>query len=525
MNTEQILQSLPEFSRPLFVDMNNQIVTLQQELFALRRLHYGQKTEQHIQGLTYIQAKGTLFDEVEQIQESEPTEPEAPAVSDTPEPKDKKPKRTTNQGGRQPLPAHLPRERIVHEPKSKLCAADGSELKHMGEVIVEKLEFTPATLKVIEHVYPKYSCGNCQSNIVQAPSEPCILPKTQCGPTLLSQIILFKYLLAVPLYRQESEFAAMGLEISRTSMARWVIGAHQTITPLLDLLKQSLLSQSVLHADETHVQVLKEPGKQAQSKFHMWTLCASKNQPPAVWFEYFDSRRADCADKLLENFNGLLHCDGYPGYNHIVGKNKITQIGCWAHVRRKFDAAKKDGTGTHKNLASRFLDLIQKMFLAERAWRELSVDDHTEQRKQVTKPIIDEIKALLDRHRGLAPPSLNMGRALTYLFNQWDSLIVCATDARAELSNNRMENFIRPFAIGRKNWMFCDTPAGANASCGIYSLLLTAKANELKIRPYLDSVFTKIPLLLAEDPNADLTPYLPWNWKKTHLQIESKTQS
>ncbi len=504
-----LLKISAEF-KPVFVGMHNQILTLQEENTRLRRALYAAKSEKHLAGVL-ITPVGTLFNEAEQ-EFVGPLQPVViPPAVDPKEPRPRSPK----SGGRQPLPEDLPRERVEHdlEVDSKNCPNDGAELTRIGEEIVETLEFRPATLVVIENVYPKYACPVCEQHVIQAPAVPSVLPQTQCGPGLIAQIIICKYLLALPLYRQESEFKQMGIELSRSSMARWIIATHKYLLPLLDLLKKFILASQVIHADETHVQVLKEKGKTPQSKSYMWTICTGEHDPPAVFYEYYDNRKSESATSLLEDFKGLLHVDGYEGYSAVVEQNGIVRVGCWAHARRKFDVAKKDGAPAGHTLSGEFLNRIQKLFLAERDWKGLSAEERGAERQKISKPLVEDLQSYLDENLTRVTPKSKLGMAMTYLKNQWPLLTVFLNDGRASLSNNRMENLIRPFAIGRKNWMFSDTVAGAEASAGLYSLLLSAKMNELEARPYLISVLTEIPALLAKEPTADLSPYLPWNWK------------
>ena len=296
-----LLKISAEF-KPIFVGMHNQILTLQEENTRLRRALYAAKSEKHLAGVL-ITPVGTLFNEAEQ-EFVGPLQPVViPPAVDPKEPRPRSPK----SGGRQPLPADLPRERVEHdlEVDSKTCPNDGAELTKIGEEIAETLEFRPATLVVIENVYPKYACPECEQHVAQAPAVPSILPQTQCGPGLIAQIIICKYLLALPLYRQESEFKQMGIELSRSSMARWIIATHKYLLPLLDLLKNFILASQVIHADETHVQVLKEEGKTPQSKSYMWTICTGKHDPPAVFMSIMtienQNRQPPCW-KILKDF-------------------------------------------------------------------------------------------------------------------------------------------------------------------------------------------------------------------------------
>ena len=282
MDKETLLSKIPENLHHVFAQMHNQIVLLQEENNRLRRALYAAKSEKHIKGVLIL-PEGTLFNELEDLNAEDPLE-----TNDISEPvvtAGKKPK--ARSGGRAPLLLDIPRERVVHDlpAEQKVCPHDGTPLRQVSEEVVEVLEFVPATLKVIQNVYPTYACSICKEHIVETPAAPSILPKTQCGPGLLAQIIICKYLLALPLYRQEALFQEMGIELSRDSMARWILMAHQQMSPLLELFKKHLLTQSALDADETPVQVLKEHGKTPQSLSYMWVMSTVDDGPPAVWFE------------------------------------------------------------------------------------------------------------------------------------------------------------------------------------------------------------------------------------------------
>lgn len=494
--------------------MHNQIILLQEEVTRLRRELYAAKSEKHISLASLILPEGGLFNEAEHIfvGPPRPTHLDAPPAQGEP----KKPRvRSPESGGRKPLPADLPRERVVHDlvDDVKVCPNDGATLVLLGEEVTETLEFVPASLKVIEHVTRKYGCPECESHVARAEKPAAVMPGAQCGPGLIAHILVCKFMLALPFYRQEDEFAQMGIELSRTSMARWAIGTHAFLVPLLTLLKDFILKQDVVHADETTVQVLKEKGRAAQAKSYMWTLCTAENEIPAVWYEYHETRSQDAAAKLLEGYAGLLHVDGYAGYNAVCKSAEVTRVGCWAHARRKFDVAKKDGAAAGHTLSGEFLDRIQKLFLVERDWTKLEPTERQAEREKISRPIVDGIKALLEANIGSVTPKSKLGMAMNYLQGEWESLVVFLSDGRAAVSNNRMENFIRPFTVGRKNWLFSDTVAGAHASAGLYSLMMTAKANGLEVRPYLISLLTELPTVLASEPGADLSPYLPWNYK------------
>lgn len=507
---------MPAHIQPLVVSLHNDNVALREENSRLRRALYAAKSERHLGEA--IEPNGSMFNEAEAlaaIDESQarpvdtPPEPTAPAK--------KSRVRSPESGGRDPLPEHLPRNRVVLDvpEEQKICPADGAALVVIGERVVEKLDIKPAEFSVTQYVAPVYGCPECKGHLTQAPAVPSALPQASCEPALLAYILEQKFLWGMPLYRLEQQFEQLGVEISRTKLARWVIAAADALGDVAYEIKAFILSQSSIHADETTVQVLKGTGKKPTSDNFMWTLCTAQGAVPAVWFQHAPSRDKAAAAKLLQNFAGLLHLDGFEAYSETVEKNRITRVGCWAHVRRYFDTAKKDGAAAGKSLASAFLDDIQSLFLLEREWETLLPEERRERRQERSAALVETIRARLDEVRPLVTPKSKLGAALTYLANQWDTLIVFLSDGRAALSNNHMENHIRPFAVGRKNWLFSDTVKGAEASALLYTLVASARANRIPVGTYLEWLLTELPKAeaLPRQGKLNLDPFLPWSFK------------
>lgn len=512
MNIESLIETVPENIRPLFVSMYNEIQRLQQQNSSLRRELFGAKSERYL-SLPPIEPKGTIFNEAE-LEAVKEEQNDQNSTDSNPNKDTNNSKRSQESGGRKPLPANLPREQIIHDlpEEAKVCPTDLSPLVRIGEDVVEKLEFIPAKLVVQQHVYPKYACSVCDSGVTRAPAVPSILPKAQCEVGLLAEVIFAKYIMAIPLYRQETTFFQLGIELSRTSLARWVIDANENLQPLISQIKPFILSRDVIHADETVVQVLKGTGKSATSKCYMWTMCSGKFDYPAVWFEFNPSRSKEAARFLLHGFKGCLHVDGYDSYNEFASNIDITRVGCWAHARRNFESILKDASAKNNSLPASFMEEIKALFLLERDWKDLEVEERQKMRQEFSTPIVQRIRELVDDNLHKVPPKSKIASAMGYLGNDWSTFTAFLDDGRLELSNNRIENYIRPFAVGRKNWLFADTVSGANASAGLYSLLISARANNLDIREYLVDVLKEIPLLCKE-PSADLSHLLPWNWK------------
>jgi transposase len=518
MLKEQDLKNLSEDFRKLFADMNNIIVELRQENSKLQRELYGKKAETHIVGNLII-PKNSLFNEAECLAANALLEEEAEedkgSDSDHKDSKKKK-KRSENSGGRDAFSEQIPRRKVIHEvPEEKLiCPTDGETLVQIGERIVETLEIIPAKITVIQNVYRSFGCPKCHNTVVQAPVPPTAFPKHSCDASLVAYLITQKYLWGLPLYRQEDMLRMAGADISRTSIARWIITASKFLEGIASEIKNYILSRNTIHADETFVQVLKEPGKTAESKSYMWCLCTSKHDPTAVWFEYSPHRNKAAAENLLQNFKGILHLDGYESYSETVFKNGITRIGCVAHARRKFDVAKKDGSNSSKKHSVWFLNAFQKLFLLERDWENLNFAERVLKRNQEAALIWNEIQNKLTVLRPQVTPKSNLGKALNYLSNQWNDVTKYLSYGDTEISNNRMENFIRPFAIGRKNWLFSNSQAGAKASSNLYSILMTAKYNNLDVTKYLTTLFTELPKIYELEESPNLEKYLPWNWKE-----------
>jgi transposase len=397
--------------------------------------------------------------------------------------------------GRQPLPEHLPRIDVLHElPEAeRVCPHDGAALKAIGTVISEQLDIVPATIRVLKHIRTTYAC-DCGRCIKTAPLPPQPIPKSLASPGLLAHITVSKYQDALPLYRQEQILQRIGVDIPRATLANWMIQAGQLIQPLINLLRDRLLAYDIIQMDETTVQVLKEPGKTAQAKSYLWVQRGGPPEQPILLYDYDPSRGAGVPKRLLEGFNGTLQTDGYAGYNAAVCAHQLTHLGCFAHARRKFDEAlKAQGKHKRRGLAHRGLALIQKLYGVEKAVRHAASAERYTYRLKHAQPILDELRTWLDEALPQVPPQSATGKALNYLHNEWHKLIGYLNDGRLEIDNNRAENAIRPFVIGRKNWLFSDSVRGVNASANLYSLIETAKANGLEPYAYLRRVFAELP--------------------------------
>ncbi len=355
--------------------------------------------------------------------------------------------------GRKPLPSSLPRIDVVHEiPESdRFCPHDGNPLAEIGVVTSEQLDIVPAKIQVIRHIRKQYACG-CGHCIKTAALPPQPIPKSLASPGLLAHITVSKYQDALPLYRQETILQRIGVDIPRATLANWMIPAGTLIQPLINLLRDRMLAYDILQMDETPVQVLKEPGKTAQSKSYLWLQRGGPPEQPVVLYDYDPGRGAEVPKRLLEGFKGYLQTDGYDGYNAVVAANGLVHVGCMAHARRKFsEAVKAQGKKKQHGKAHQGLALIQKLYRVEKQARELTPEARHEHRQRQVRPILDELRSWLDEVLPQVPPTSATGKALNYLHNEWDKLIRYLDDGRLEIDNNGAENAIRPFVLGHKN--------------------------------------------------------------------------
>lgn len=313
------------------------------------------------------------------------------------------------------------------------------------------------------------------------------------------------------MYRQEHILQRIGVDIPRATLANWMIQSGNLIQPIINLLRDRLLAYDILHMDETTVQVLDEPNKKAQSKSYLWVQRGGPPDKPVILFDYDASRSQAVPLRLLDGFKGTIQTDGYAGYNAVVNQNNLTHLGCWAHARRKFsEAVKAQGKGKNKNKktgkAQRGLAFIQKLYKIEKAARNLTAENRFTARQQQSQPVLDKIKNWLDESIITVPPKSAAGNALHYLNNEWDKLIRYTNDGRYLMDNNLAENAIRPFVIGRKNWLFSQSVRGVKSSANLYSLIETAKANGLEPYAYLRVLFDKLPQATTVEEVESLLP-------------------
>lgn len=487
------------------------IEQLKEALILARNARFSATTE----SLRSLQRE--LFNEAETLDEESPTSSE---VDD--EDTIDVPSHQRRRGGRKPLPAELPRVDVVHElsASERLCTTHDVELKVIGEKISEQLDIIPMQIQVIRHIRKQYACPYCEGHLVTAPKPRQPIEKSWASAGLLAYITTSKYADGLPLYRLSGILNRFGIDLDRTVMANWMIRMGQLVQPLINRIEDQLLSAPYLHMDETPVQVLQEPGKSAESQSYMWVRCAGPPDQRLILFDYDPSRSGSVPTRLLTDYQGALMVDGYVGYSAVCKSPGITRLGCWVHARRKFvEAVKAQGKGKKKNTKAEYaIKLIGKLYVIERHLDEQR-DEHEPEafvryrqkyRLEQAQPQLEKLKAWLKDTRPTVAPKTALGKALSYLDHQWPRLIRYLDDGQYPIDNNPVENAIRPFAIGRKNWMFSTSVQGTKASANLYSLIETAKANGLEPYAYLKQVYAKLPNITSYD---DVDKLLPINCK------------
>jgi transposase len=412
----------------------------------------------------------------------------------------------------------LPVEDIVYDvpEDERVCPQCDGALHEMGTDVRTEIKIIPAVITVVRHVRPKYTCRHCQNHdlktpVLTAPMPTTAFPNSLASPSAVAHIMVQKFVEGCPLYRQEATLARMGFSLSRQTMASWMLVGADWLQTIYARLKVSLLKRDIAHADETTLQVLHEAGRSAQSTSYMWLYRSGRDGPAIVLFEYQPTRAGAHPQAFLKGFRGFLQVDGYVGYEGLTG---VTLIGCWAHARRKFVEAtqvlptaerKKGGTHAHTGL-----DFCNQLFEIERELRDVTPEARLAGRLQRSTVVLDKFRLWLDALSLQVLPKSKLGEAIGYCLNQWPKLRGFLLDGRLELDNNRSERSIKPFVIGRKNWLFANTSKGARSSAIIYSLMETAKENGLHPLTYLTYLFEQLPNLDRKNPDA-VDALLPWS--------------
>ena len=474
-------------------ELEKQVQWLMERMRLTRQKRFGSSSEK------------SEYDQLDFFNEAEATADEEPVESETTKVREHSRKKPPQ--SREIMPQGLPEEIIEHTlpENGRACPACGGDLYVMGKEERRELKLIPAKAVSVRHIRYVYSCRCCEREGCDVPvlkaemGEP-VLKGSIASPEAVAHIMAQKYVMGVPLYRQEQEYTRLGLGLTRQTMSNWVVkSAEQWLAPVYEALKARLVSGQVLHADETQLQVLHEEGKAAQSKSYMWMYRTSGDASRAiVLYEYQPDRKKKRPEEFLKGFKGYLHADGYSGYHDLPVEIKV--VGCWAHARRKFDEALKglkpqDQEGSKALVGKRYCD---RLFEIEREIRELSPEEKFKHRQERAMPLLDEFKQWM-HISAVAPKSLT-GNAVGYVLGQWPYLRRYLEDGRLEISNNRAERSIKPFVIDRKNFLFANTARGARASAVTFSLIETAKENNLNPCEYLANIFRRAPNLDLTDP-------------------------
>lgn len=426
-----------------------------------------------------------------------------------------KPDAEKARGKRRPLPAELPRVDVFHEiaETERRCAC-GELMQPITEEVSEQLDIVPMQIRVLRHHRKRYACtcGGCAPRT--SPPAPQVLPKSMASSDLLAMLLTTKYVDGLPLARFEYVLGRAGVVVPRQTLARWVIGCAKALQPLANLLRDHLLEQDLIYMDETPIQVLKEDNRAASTQSYMWVQRGGPPDQPVVLFDYEPSRAGAIPQRLLADWQGTLMTDGYKGYAGVSAQPGVTHLACWVHARRRFvDAAKLQGNAKHGR-AHQALASIAQLYAIEKQHRNASIEVRTHARQTQSRAVLERLRTWLDEALPATPPKTALGQALAYLHQYWPRLIRYIERGDLPIDNNPAENAIRPFVVGRKAWLFADTPAGAHASALIYSLVETAKANGLEPYTWLRHVLQHLPNATTVEHYEAL---LPWRFKSEHL--------
>lgn len=413
----------------------------------------------------------------------------------------------TAKPARRPLPEHLPREEIVHAGACR-CPNCGGTLRRIGADVTESLDYVPGRFKVVRHVREAFSCRLCET-MVQTPAPNHAIARGRAGPGLLAHIIVSKFDDHLPLYRQAEIYARDGVNLETSTLSGWVGATAAALAPLIEALQRDVMGSEVLHGDDTPVPVL-APGAGKTKTGRLWTYVRDERphqgaRPPAAVFFYSPDRKGEHPIAHLQAFTGVLHADGYAGFNGLYQSGRIVEAACWAHVRRKFfDVHAANGSA----IAKEALDRIGALYGVEATINGLSPDERRRQRQTQSKPIANALKAWAAEIAPKLSGRSELAGAFRYMLARWLALSRCFDDGQLSLDNNPAERALRGVAIGRKNYLFAGSDAGGERAAAMYSLIETAKLNGIDPEAYLRDVLTRI----ADHPNNRLSELLPWNW-------------
>ena len=403
---------------------------------------------------------------------------------------------------RAPLPPQFPRTLIHHEPDNSHCQC-GCALKRIGEDASEKLDYTPGVFTVERHIRGKWACEQCET-LIQAPVPAHVIDKGVPTAGLLAHIMVAKFADHLPLYRQEKIFGRAGLPIARSTLAQWVGQTGVQLQPLVEALREAVLAQRVVHADETPVQML-APGEKKTHRAYVWAYCTTPfSALKAVVYDFSPSRAGEHARNFLGTWNGKLVCDGFAGYKAGF-EGGITEIGCMAHARRKFFDLH---VANKSQLAEQALHSIGGLYEVERKAKEMSDEDRWRLRQEMAIPIAEKLHEWMLAQRELVPEGSATAKALDYSLKRWVALTRYLEDGAVPIDNNQIENLIRPWALGRSNWLFAGSLRSGKRAAAIMSLIQSARINGHDPYAYLKDVLTRLPTQRA----SEIEQLLPHQW-------------
>lgn len=426
-------------------------------------------------------------------------------------------KRRKRKGHREEMLQDLPVETIEYTltEEEQICDC-GCKLHVMSKEVRKELKIVPPQVSVVEHVQFVYACRDCDKNditttIKTAPMPKPALPGSPASSSAIAHVMTEKFVKGLPLYRQEQDWKRMGIDISRQTMSNWMIqSSDRWLSPLYNRMKEHLLSRDILHADETTLQVLKEPDRAAATNSYMWLYRTGRDGPAIILYDYQTTRASKHPKNFLKGFKGYLQVDAYDGYN---GLNEIILVACWAHARRYFSDAIKAMPKIQKDkptVSEEGLEFCNSLYRIEETLRDVTPKERYKARLEHSRPVLDEFQNWLKYQTPRVIPKSALGKAIQYCRNQWHKLEAFMLDGRLEIDNNRSERTIKQFVIGRKNWLFSNTQKGATSSATIYSIVETAKENGLNPFKYITYLFDQLPNIDIKDQNA-IDLLLPWS--------------